>query len=216
MADSTIANLTSGAPAQATDVLPIQRGSANFKLAVSDVLGAITALPNGTTATTQSPLDNSTKLATTAYADLAVAAGVGDIQSVVVSLTNTQVNASSSGSNPVQVIATPGAGKLIVPIFVLWELSGGSGFVASGTGIELIWGTVGSSFDPGVTDIFLATSNSVTSQGSGGSVTALGADGVVTSLVANKAINFVNSATATSGGVGTTLKIFVSYRVITL
>ena len=48
MADSTIANLTSGAPAQATDVLPIQRGSANFKLAVSDVLAS--TLPNNPSA----------------------------------------------------------------------------------------------------------------------------------------------------------------------
>src|SRR5208282_5068844 len=35
-------------------------------------LSAAAALPNGTTATTQSALDNSTKLATTAYTDLAV------------------------------------------------------------------------------------------------------------------------------------------------
>lgn len=37
----------------------------------SGLLGTITALPNGTTATTQSAVDNSTKVATTAYVDAA-------------------------------------------------------------------------------------------------------------------------------------------------
>ncbi len=54
MADSTIANLTSGTPAQATDVLPIQRGAANFKLAVSDIQAglqlAANSLPNNPSA----------------------------------------------------------------------------------------------------------------------------------------------------------------------
>src|SRR5271166_1075338 len=80
MADETIANLTSGAPAQAADVLPIQRAGSTLKLQVSDVnalvvnisgtaagLSGTPALPNGTTATTQSNGDNSTKVATTAY-----------------------------------------------------------------------------------------------------------------------------------------------------
>ena len=70
---STIGNLTSGAPAQSTDVLPIQRGSSNnYKLAVSDVLAAISSVPNGTTATTQAPLSDDTKVATDAYVDAAV------------------------------------------------------------------------------------------------------------------------------------------------
>lgn len=73
MSDSTIANLASGSPAQAADVLPIQRGASTLKLAVSDVLGAISSVPNGTTATTQSALSNDTKVATDAYADAAVA-----------------------------------------------------------------------------------------------------------------------------------------------
>jgi hypothetical protein len=37
MADSTIANLTSGSPAVATDVFPIQRGATTLNLKVSDV-----------------------------------------------------------------------------------------------------------------------------------------------------------------------------------
>ena len=43
MADSTIGNLSAGAPAQASDLLPIQRGSSNnYSLQVSDVLAALT------------------------------------------------------------------------------------------------------------------------------------------------------------------------------
>jgi hypothetical protein len=42
MADSTIANLPSGSPAQTTDQLPIQRSSTTFKILVSDILALAT------------------------------------------------------------------------------------------------------------------------------------------------------------------------------
>lgn len=45
MTDSTIANLTSGSPAQASDVLPIQRGATTLKLAVSDLTLAGSNVP---------------------------------------------------------------------------------------------------------------------------------------------------------------------------
>lgn len=38
MADSTIANLASGSPAQLTDVFPIQRASSTLKISVSDIV----------------------------------------------------------------------------------------------------------------------------------------------------------------------------------
>ncbi len=47
MANSTIANLPSGSPAQPSDQLPIQRGSSTLKILVSDILALVTAgLPN--------------------------------------------------------------------------------------------------------------------------------------------------------------------------
>ncbi len=57
MADSTIANLTSGSPAQTADVLPIQRAASTLKLSVSDVLAALTTttLPASVTPTTKIP-----------------------------------------------------------------------------------------------------------------------------------------------------------------
>ncbi len=58
MSDSTIANLTSGSPAQAADVLPIQRANSTLKLAISDVLALAPTLdvPIAGTPTTPSPL----------------------------------------------------------------------------------------------------------------------------------------------------------------
>ena len=77
MANEKISQLIAGAPAVATDLLPIARSGSNYSLQVSDVLAGnaatasnlsgTPALPNGTTATTQSLGDSSTKLATTAY-----------------------------------------------------------------------------------------------------------------------------------------------------
>lgn len=46
-------------------------------------LSAASALPNGTTATTQAQLDNSTKPATTAYTDLAVSNGIAGVNPAV-------------------------------------------------------------------------------------------------------------------------------------
>jgi hypothetical protein len=79
MADSTIANLPSGSPAQTSDQLPIQRSSSTLKILVSDILSGVAPLASpelsGTpTAPTASPLTDNTQLATTAYADAAVAA----------------------------------------------------------------------------------------------------------------------------------------------
>jgi len=73
MANTKISALPAGAPAQSTDLLPIDRAGANYSLQVSDILASLSALPNGTTATTQAALDGSTKVATDAYADAAVA-----------------------------------------------------------------------------------------------------------------------------------------------
>ena len=81
MANTKISALTAGAPALASDLLPIDRSGANYSLQVSDVLGAISSLPNGTTATTQAALDGSTKVATDAYADAAVAVEVARAES---------------------------------------------------------------------------------------------------------------------------------------
>jgi hypothetical protein len=82
MANTKISGLTAGAPALSTDLLPIDRSGTNYSLMVLNLgttilNGAYT--PTGTfanmalvgtpTATTQSPFNNSTDIATTAYVD---------------------------------------------------------------------------------------------------------------------------------------------------
>jgi len=123
MSNTKISQLSPGAPAQSTDLIPIDRAGANYSLQVSDMQTALNgaaipasktivgtngssqivdasaatlsnntsgtaanlsgtpALPNGTTATTQSALDASTKVATDAYADAAVAVEVARAES---------------------------------------------------------------------------------------------------------------------------------------
>lgn len=52
MSNSTIANLTSGSPAQSTDVLPIQRSATTLKLAVSDIVALTVPVVNPQSGTT--------------------------------------------------------------------------------------------------------------------------------------------------------------------
>ena len=75
------------------------------QVSVSASTGAITLslpssliLPNGTTATTQSPSDNSTKVATTAYTDAAVAAGtsLNEYPNLMVTTANVALPANSN------------------------------------------------------------------------------------------------------------------------
>lgn len=79
----------------------------------SGVLTASSALPNGTTATTQSASDNTTKVATTAYVDSAVAAGQAGFNvhgAVVVAsttnITGTYTNGSADASQGTGIGAT--------------------------------------------------------------------------------------------------------------
>jgi len=79
----------------------------------SGVLTASSALPNGTTATTQSASDNTTKVATTAYVDSAVATGQAGFNvhgAVVVAstanITGTYTNGSSDQSQGTGIGAT--------------------------------------------------------------------------------------------------------------
>lgn len=73
MANTKISGLSSGNPAQSGDLLPIDRPGANFSVTAQSVANQVAVLANGVVATTQAPLDASTKVATDAYADAAVA-----------------------------------------------------------------------------------------------------------------------------------------------
>jgi hypothetical protein len=70
MANQKISQLTSGAPAQATDIVPIDRAGANFSLQVSDILAAaktgILFAAAGNTDTVNAP-NNTTTAFSTSY-----------------------------------------------------------------------------------------------------------------------------------------------------
>jgi hypothetical protein len=85
-------------------------------------------IANGSVATTQSPLDNSTKVATTAYVDAAVTAAGGPLL-VTVSLTSAQIKGMYL--TPVLVLTTP-SGKSVIPIAAMIRLAPGSGFTGGG------------------------------------------------------------------------------------
>jgi hypothetical protein len=79
-----ISQLANGNPAQTGDLVPIARGSSNFSLTAGSIAalnagaGLVSPAFTGTpTAPTASPLTNDTQLATTAYADAAVAVEAG-------------------------------------------------------------------------------------------------------------------------------------------
>ena len=84
--------------------------------------GAICALFNGSTATTQSAADNSTKLATTAYVDRVAPSPA--VQTVQVTVTSMQL--LHMVASPVTIIAAPGSGKSVHVLQVTAENVPGS------------------------------------------------------------------------------------------
>jgi len=83
------------------------------------------ALPNGTTATTQAPGDNSAKVATDAFVEAALVSG-GLLTAVAV-LTNGQLNGLLSA--PVELIPAPGVGFMIVPVDAIYDITNIDQFV---------------------------------------------------------------------------------------
>jgi hypothetical protein len=81
-------------------------------------LSGTPALPNGTTATTQAASDNSTKLATTAYADATV--GTGQLFRVTQRLTNADL-LSMSTTTPVTIVPAALSGHITVPILATYQ-----------------------------------------------------------------------------------------------
>lgn len=77
MANTKISALPAGAPAQVTDILPVDRAGTNVSLTVANIQAGLAplaspALTGAPTAPTQTPLTSNTDIATTAYTDAAV------------------------------------------------------------------------------------------------------------------------------------------------
>jgi hypothetical protein len=101
---STTADLAIGTTT-ANEIHFVVNGGATDAMTINSA-GAVTT-------TTQSANDNSTKLATTAYVDGKTATIPDDIaKTVTVTLTSTQLKAMNT--TPIQLIAAPGAGKVLV------------------------------------------------------------------------------------------------------
>jgi hypothetical protein len=158
------------APGSGSVVIPAFTTSGIVFNNASGDLSSGTALPNGITATTQSPGDDSTKVATTAYVDSAITGGSG-IKSV-----HTQVFTSSGTYTPttgmayakVQMVGGGGAGGGIAA-----SLGGGAGGGQGGAYSEGLFSaaTIGASQ---TVTIGAAGTGSTGSAGSSGGTTSLG------------------------------------------
>lgn len=98
------------------------------------------ALGGNPTTTTQSPLTSNTTIATTAYADAAVAAATLTSPQVArVAVSSAQI-LSLSGT-PITIVSAPGSGKAIQILSVFYELIYNTTTYASGGGAGLFFGT---------------------------------------------------------------------------
>lgn len=88
-----------------------------------------TSIGSAVTATTQTAGDNSTKIATTAYVDNA------GIYYTQVSLTSAQI--LTMNSVPVQLVAAPGSGMVIVPIAIIMDYTYGTATYGSGGAVQV-------------------------------------------------------------------------------
>ena len=96
-------------------------------------LSGTPALPNGTTATTQSAADNSTKLATTAYSDAAAAARTGTVATGTAAL-GTSAIASTACASVVTVTATGVATTDVIAFTPNADVSAVTGYAPATTG----------------------------------------------------------------------------------
>ena len=174
------------------------------------------SLPTGTTAVTQTAGDNSAKLATTAYVDTALSNFVLDEDVVRV----TTVSLSSADilglyTTPKQLIAAPGAGKVIVVDEIVFSYTYGSSAYVSAGGRHVYFCYSGTTLN-----IFgTSTSSFVNTSDMTGSVSFIRKYGYITAapvLLDNTALNILipNGENYTTGN--GTAKVFIKYRIITL
>jgi hypothetical protein len=97
-------------------------------------LSGTPTLPNGTAATTQTAADNSTKLATTAYADTAAAARTGTIASAQTAMPTAEIAANACSASATTATATGAATTDTMVITYASDPTGVTGYGAGTNG----------------------------------------------------------------------------------
>lgn len=164
--------------------------------------------PGSATATTQPAGDNSTKIATTAYAD-----NIGLLKASV-SLTPTQIkNMKQSFATAVQIIAAPGAGNIIDIVHISTNLQFVTTPYATGSGAFQLSFTDGASLFSLVATFFssagiTATNSQFQSISTGNLINA------ANTLNTNQPVivNLTNNTSYTAGD--SPIAITVSYRIV--
>jgi hypothetical protein len=147
-------------------------------------LSGTPALPNGVTATTQTPNDNSTKLATTAYADAAAGAGGASL-----SLNNIAGVAASASINPgVDIVNSLGTATL------RWKDVFAQNIGATGTRVTKGWFTDLESTNAIVANI---TGTAVMANTAVNASIATLANSASTAVIADSAVSAINAGTVT-------------------
>lgn len=159
----------------ASGTVALGTGSAGALAAWSstNVLTTTTALPSGTTATTQSVGDNSTKVATTAYVDGALASGAPPKYNLS---TTTDANYTITG-------VSDGVGQVVKLVTITANRTVSLPTASSFTGQQIIF----FNYDTSGTNVWTISSGNAISGPSGGITTSLGVAGFVTKMISDGA-----------------------------
>lgn len=203
----------SGTPNQvlATDPSGSSSDTAALRALVSADIPSSVALSGNPTAPTQTPGDNSTKIATTAYVDNEV------LQSVSITLTSAQILAFDfTAANNIVVVPAPGANKMIIPFLWTMSIRHNTAAYASGTALELGFpqGASAPALNVNAAVGPINTMRSSTSIVEFGNVVGFTSPGVTPTVGANQPL-IVNSTGATKYTTGDgTAVLTVWYKVI--
>lgn len=122
---------------QVKNVLPVANGGTGNGAGTASNLSGTPALPNGTTATTQTAGDNTTKLATDAFVTTAVAAKTGTIASGTAAL-GTSAVASGACASVVTVTAAGVATTDVIATTFSADPTSTTGYTPSSSGMVTV------------------------------------------------------------------------------
>lgn len=178
---------------------------------VSPTFTGAPTLPTGTIATTQSQSDNSTKIATTAYVDTAVATPPENITQVAtISVSSAEI--LTLNTVPKQLVAAPTAGKVIVVSEIVVSFTvGGAQYASGGDVFPVYSGQTANLFGTSASALI----GQADVQGAASFIARIGNVTSVPKLLSATAVNLYASTANFTTGTGT-MKVFIKYRTVTL